>query len=50
VARCDEGADRASPEEEEFKEDEYVLLGCQHAADEGDGGGEGGISSLGAPI
>jgi hypothetical protein len=50
VARCDEGADRAGPEEEEFEEDEYVLLCCQCAAGEGDGGSEGGISSLGAPF
>jgi hypothetical protein len=44
---CDEGGDHAGPEEEEFEEDEYVLLGCQRAAGEGDG--DVGISSLGAP-
>jgi hypothetical protein len=47
VARCEEGVDHAGPEEDEFEEDEYVLLGWQRAAAEGDGGGEGGISSLG---
>jgi hypothetical protein len=43
VTRCEEGADRADPEEEEF---EYVLLECQRAEARGDGGGEGGISNL----
>jgi hypothetical protein len=50
VARWDEGADRARPEEEEFEENEYVILGCQRTEAGGDGGGEGGISSRGAPL
>jgi hypothetical protein len=50
AAGCKEGVNRAGPEEEEFEEDEYVLLGCLLAAAEGDGGGESGILSLGAPL
>jgi hypothetical protein len=40
----------ADPEEEEFEEDEYILLGCQRASAGGDGGGEAGISNLAAPM
>jgi hypothetical protein len=50
MAWCEEGVDRDGPEEEEFEEDEYVLLGCQRAEARGDGGGEGGISSRAAPL
>jgi hypothetical protein len=33
-----------------LEEDEYVLLGCQRAADVGDGGGDNGISSPGRAV
>jgi hypothetical protein len=48
VVRHDKDADRVDPDEGEFEDDEYVPLRCQRAAGEGDGGGDGVISSLGA--